>query len=123
MRIWLGTALLLSAARRVASPGDHTLRLDAWLPLGTAAQLPASFALIGGALLLLGLGTRYVTVALVLMLSLCSLLDPRLTDAVYLLMMSAIFITYGAGKLSVDHLIGSIFESRWARTRGEAQRR
>ena len=112
MRIWFGAALLLSAMRPVWIHGDHALRMDAWLPLGTAAQLPASFALIGGAMLLLGFGTRYATVALVLVLSFCCLMDPPLTDAVYLLMMSAIFITYGAGKLSVDHLISAIVESR-----------
>jgi hypothetical protein len=51
MRVWLGAALLLAAMRPVWIPGDHTSRLYAWLPLGTAAQLPASFAVIGGALL------------------------------------------------------------------------
>jgi hypothetical protein len=46
------------------------------------------------------------------MLSPCRLMDPRLTDAVYLLMMSAtIFIIYGADMLSVDHFISSILSS------------
>ena len=54
-----------------------------------------------------------MALALVLMLSLCNLVDPLLTDAVYLLMMSAIFIIYGGGKLSVDHLISGIVELRW----------
>jgi uncharacterized membrane protein YphA (DoxX/SURF4 family) len=113
MRIWLSAALLLAAMRPVWIPADHTSRLSAWLPLGIAAQLPASIAVIGGALLLFGLVTRYVMVALALVLSLCSLMDPRLTDAAYLLMMSAIFIIYGAGTLSVDHLITRVLESRW----------
>ena len=113
MRIWLGAALLLAAMRPVWIPANHTSRLYAWLPLGTAAQLPASVAVIGSALLLFGLVTRYVMVALALVLSLCSLMDPRLTDAAYLLMMTAIFIIYGAGKLSVDHLITCVLESRW----------
>src|SRR3984957_7915657 len=112
MRIWLGAALL-AAMRPVWIPGDHTSRLYAWLPLGTAAQLPASVAAIGGALLLVGVVTRYVMVALALVLSFCRLMDPRLTDAAYLLMMSAIFIIYGAGKISVDHLITGVLESRW----------
>jgi NADH dehydrogenase/putative oxidoreductase len=113
MRIWLGAALLLAAIRPVWIPGDHTSRLYAWLPLGTAAQLPESLAVICGALLLFGFVTRYVMVALALVLSLCSLMDPRLTDAAYLLMMSAIFIIYGAGNFSVDHLITGVLESRW----------
>jgi NADH dehydrogenase FAD-containing subunit/uncharacterized membrane protein YphA (DoxX/SURF4 family) len=113
MRIWLGAALLLPAMRPLWTPGDHSLRISTWLPVGTTAQLPASFALIDGVFLVLGLGTRYMAVALVLMLSLCSLVDPLLTDAVYLLMMSAIFIIYGGGKLSVDHLISGIVEPRW----------
>ena len=113
MRIWLGAALLLSAMRPLWTPGDHSLRLSAWLPVSTTAQLPASFALIDGVFLVLGLGTRYMALALVLMLSLCNLVDPLLTDAVYLLMMSATFIIYGGGKLSVDHLISGIVELRW----------
>ena len=119
MRIWLGAALMLAAMRPAWIPGDHTAHLDAWFPLATVERLPANFALVGGALLLLGLATRYVMVALVVVLSLCCLMDPRLTGAVYLLMMSAIFIIYGAGKLSADHFIAGVLESRW----GDCSRR
>lgn len=112
MRIWLGAALVLAGMRSSWSPGDHT-GLDAWFPLGTVELLPANFALVGGALLLLGLATRYVMVVMVLVLSLSCVIDPRLTDAMYLLMMSAIFIIYGAGKLSADHVIAGVLESRW----------
>jgi len=112
MRIWLGAALMLAAMRPAWIPGDHTAHLDAWFPLATVERLPANFALVGGALLLLGLATQYVMVALVVVLSLCCLMDPRLTGAVYLLMMSAIFIIYGAGKLSADHFIAGVLKSR-----------
>lgn len=113
LRIWLGAALLMAAMRPAWVAVEFTARLFAWFPLGTVAQLPGNFALVGGALLLVGFATRYVMAALALVLSLCCLIDPRLTDAVYLLMMSAIFIIYGAGKLSVDHFITGVLESRW----------
>ena len=119
VRIWLGAALMLAAVGPAWVPGGQAARLDVWFPLGTVERLPPNFALVSGALLLLGLATRYVMVSLVLVLSLCCLIDPRLTDAVYLLMMSAIFIIYGAGKLSADHIIAGILESRW----GDCSRR
>jgi NADH dehydrogenase FAD-containing subunit/uncharacterized membrane protein YphA (DoxX/SURF4 family) len=112
-RVWLGATLFLAAMGPGWIPADHTSLVYAWLPLGTVAQLPASVTVIGGASLLFGLATRYVMLGLALVLSLCSLMDPRLTDAAYLLMISAIFIIYGAGKLSVDHLITGVLESRW----------
>jgi putative oxidoreductase len=118
MRIWLGAALMLAAMRPAEIPVNHTPRLHVWFPLDTATRLPASFAVVGGALLLLGLATRYVMVALALVLLLCCLMYPRPTDAVYLLMISVIFIIYGAGKLSADHFIAGVLESRWgARSR------
>ena len=125
MRVWLGAALLLAPMRSAWVPVEFTARLYAWFPLSTVSQLPADFALVGGALLLLGFATRYVMAALALVLSLCCLIDPRLTDAVYLLMMSAIFIIYGAGKLSVDHFIAGVLESRWGdrSRRSEAARK
>ena len=119
MRIWFGAALLLPAMRSLWAPADHSLRLSHWLPVGTTVQLPATFALIGGGFLVLGFGTRYTAVALALMLPLCNLVDPLMTDVVYLLIMSAIFVIYGGGKLSVDQLISDIVEPRW----GEDSRR
>jgi NADH dehydrogenase FAD-containing subunit/uncharacterized membrane protein YphA (DoxX/SURF4 family) len=112
MRIWLGTALLLTAIRP-AWIAEHAGRLYAWLPLDTVERFLANVGLVGGALLLFGLATRYVMVALVVVLSLGCMMDPRLTDALYLLMMAGIFIIYGAGKLSVDHLIARLLVSRW----------
>jgi len=113
MRIWLGTTLIPAAMRPARVAVDHAARLYAWFPLDTVTRLPANFALVGGALLLLGLATRYVMAALALVLLLCCLMDPRLTDAAYLLMISGIFIIYGAGKLSADHFIAGALESRW----------
>jgi putative oxidoreductase len=113
MRIWLGAALMLATMRPAWVPGDNTARLGAWFPLSTVERLSGNFVLVGGLLLLLGLATRYVMVAIALVLLLCCLMDPRLTDAVYLLMMSAIFIVYGAGKLSADHFIVGVVEARW----------
>jgi putative oxidoreductase len=101
-RIWLAAALLLAAFK----PGAiEQWQLGKWLPITTALFLPHGVTLIGGLLLLLGLATRYVSITLLLALFIGAMIDPRLTDAAYLLMSFALLVTYGAGSLSVDRLI------------------
>jgi len=63
--------------------------------------------LLGGLLLVAGLGTRYAAVTAMLALFADSMVDPRTTDAVYLLMLLGILTIHGAGPLSLDGLIDS----------------
>jgi len=104
LRIWLAAALLLSALKLVVT----TPSLALLLPLGTAANVPSNIALTGGILLLFGLGTRYVGIVLLLALSVGSMIDPRLTDEVYLLMLLSLLVTFGAGSLSADRLVAAL---------------
>jgi NADH dehydrogenase/putative oxidoreductase len=104
-RIWLAAALVVQASH-VRPPSSGLIGLLAsLLPLGLTAHLPEGLALIGGILLLLGVGTRYLAAAMIAALVLSAMIDPRETDAVYLLMSFSILIVFGAGPLSVDRIV------------------
>jgi NADH dehydrogenase/putative oxidoreductase len=113
LRIWLAAALLVSASHLMLPQSGYLSTLALWLPLDTAGRIPEGFSLIGGVLLLLGLGTRYLGTAMMVALVANAMMDPRETDAVYLLMTFSIIILYGGGLFSLDRiatkLLGSYF--------------
>jgi NADH dehydrogenase/putative oxidoreductase len=102
LRLWLGAALV------VAASADARLSLGAsaerWLPLDVAMRLPMMAALVGGVALMIGAGTRYVALLLLLGLFAFSVVDPRLSDSIYLLMLLAILAVHGGGVLAIDAL-------------------
>ena len=103
LRIWLGCALLIAAR----GPLDEiaSTALGAWIPLDVAMRVSHGFAWVGGGLLIAGLGTRYAAVGAMLALFADTMVDPRTTDAVYLLMVLGILTVNGAGFLSLDRLV------------------
>jgi putative oxidoreductase len=113
VRLWLGAALLLAVLRPDAAHGDSAAGLAVWLPVMTASHLPAIEALIVGGLLVLGLGTRYTAAALIIAVSVCGMMDARMTDTVYLLMLCAIFVIFGGGRLSLDSVIARVLARRF----------
>src|SRR5258705_5859339 len=80
MRVWLSVALLLPALQPAVMDGRRVSDFALWLPLNTTAQVPYEFGFVGGALLLLGIATRYVGISMILALTL-NAMDLRLTDA------------------------------------------
>src|SRR5271166_2738627 len=116
MRIWLAMALLVTASHVMLPESGYFSTLPLWLPLDVAAQVPARIALIGGLLLLLGLGTRYLGVAMILALLADAMIDPRQTDAVYLLMTFSIIIIYGGGTFSLDRIAGALLGKYFPQT-------
>ena len=106
MRGWLGLALL--TAVYAASHRLEVLNAARWLPLDVALRVPAAAAWLGGILLLIGAGTRYV--ATVLLASLCAyaVADPRATDSIYLLMSLAILAIFGGGVVSIDQVLAGL---------------
>jgi putative oxidoreductase len=98
LRLWLGAALVLAAS------AEERLSLERWLPLDVATRLPMAAALVGGVALMIGAGTRYVALLLLLGLFAFSVVDPRLNDSIYLLMLLAILVVYGGGVLGIDAL-------------------
>jgi NADH dehydrogenase/putative oxidoreductase len=59
---------------------------------------------MGGITLILGAGTRQVALLLLLGLFAYSVVDPRLSDSIYLLMLLAILAIHGGGLLAIDDL-------------------
>jgi putative oxidoreductase len=113
VRVWLGAALLLAVLHPNAAHGNPVAGIAAWLPIMTASHVPAIEALVGGGLLLVGLGTRYAAMALIIALSVGGMMDPRMSDTVYLLMLCAIFVIFGAGQLSLDALIARVLAEKF----------
>jgi NADH dehydrogenase FAD-containing subunit/uncharacterized membrane protein YphA (DoxX/SURF4 family) len=102
LRLWLGAALIIAAsadARQSLGVGA-----ERWLPLDVAMRVPMVTALAGGLALMLGAGTRYVSLVLLLGLFAFSVVDPRQSDSIYLLMLLAILVAHGGGGLAVDAL-------------------
>ncbi len=104
LRVWLGAALLLAAL--AGSGRFEPGYLDRWLPLDVAMRLPLTGAWVGGVLLLIGAGTRYTSAILLASLFAYSIVDPRITDEIYLLMLLTIFSVHGGGVVSIDRVIG-----------------
>ena len=104
LRIWLAAALLVTAWHVMLPDSGYLSTLALWLPLDVAARVPPTIVLFGGILLLLGLGTRYLAVAMILAMLADAMMDPRQTDAVYLLMTFSIIIIYGGGIFSLDRI-------------------
>jgi putative oxidoreductase len=100
LRVWLGAALLVAAY--ASSHPAEVETLGRWLPLDVAARIPVGAAFMGGILLVIGAGTRYIATLLLVSLVAYSVVDPRATDSIYLLMFLAILGIYGGGLLSLD---------------------
>jgi uncharacterized membrane protein YphA (DoxX/SURF4 family) len=110
LRIWLAAALLTAAAHVMLPHGGALSTLSVGLPIDVAARVPADIALFGGVLLLLGLGTRYICIAALLGVFANAMIDPRETDAVYLLMSFSILIIFGGGALSLDRAAAALID-------------
>jgi putative oxidoreductase len=103
IRVWLGIALLMAAMSRYSGAEFHSL--ERWLPLDVAIRVPLASAWVGGVLLLTGLATRYIAAVLFFGLFAYSMIDPRVTDSIYLLMFLAILGVYGGGFVSLDEFL------------------
>jgi putative oxidoreductase len=109
LRLWLGAALVVAASAHARlSLGASAER---WLPLDVAMRLPTVAAMVGGVALMIGAGTRYVALLLLLGLFAFSVADPRLSDSIYLLMLLAILVVHGGGVLAIDAL-ARLWQSR-----------
>jgi putative oxidoreductase len=103
LRAWLAGALMVAG-----SPGAREFLSssgDKWLPLDVATRVPVVCALMGGVALILGAATRAFALLLLFGLFAYSVVDPRLSDSIYLLMLLAILAIHGAGVLSIDGLV------------------
>lgn len=109
IRVWLALALLVAAPPVFMHSPGLLPALSVWLPLGLAEHIPVAFGWIG-ALLLLGLGARYLGALLITVVLTNAMMHARGTDAVYLLVICAIIVVHGGGRFSLDHAIGTLVD-------------
>lgn len=109
VRIWLGFALLAGASHLAIPAALQPAMVEAWLPLQLTARIPAGAGWIG-VLFLLGLGTRYLGVAMIVALFAHAMMDPRTTDALYLLMILSVIVIFGGGPLSLDRILSALLD-------------
>jgi NADH dehydrogenase/putative oxidoreductase len=108
LRIWLAVSLIVAASHWIPPTSGPLSTLSLWLPLEVASRVPKAVALGIGLPLLLGFGTRYLGAAMILAVFGDAMMDPRETDAVYLLMSSSILIIFGGGLLSLDRVVAAL---------------
>jgi NADH dehydrogenase FAD-containing subunit/uncharacterized membrane protein YphA (DoxX/SURF4 family) len=104
LRAWLALALLVEASPIFIRSSVPLSTLMMWLPLDLAARIPVPSGWIG-ALLLLGLGTRYLSAVVIAAVFADAMMDSRSTDTVYLLVMFAVLIIQGGGRFSLDQAV------------------
>jgi NADH dehydrogenase/putative oxidoreductase len=100
VRVWLAATILVVAG--ISSAGTS---LAVWLPLHTLALVPGTLAALCGGLLLAGIGTRYVAALLLVTLPPMAMLDPASTGTGYLLVVLALLLVHGGGRVSLDALL------------------
>jgi NADH dehydrogenase/putative oxidoreductase len=105
VRIWLSLALLATHLDPLPDGLENVL------PLRTMALLPVP-ALLVGAMLLLGVGTRVLALALLVALSTKVMLDPQIVDQIYLTALLLLLVMLGPGRISVDALAAKLLRRR-----------
>jgi NADH dehydrogenase/putative oxidoreductase len=118
-RAWLGLALLLGSTPSVGYLGLSARQASLWLPLHTASSWPAPLALSAGALLLIGLGTRATTLALLLLTAGAAMMRSPFAGDAYLCWTLLLLLTQGGGVLSADALIVRLARARFPELEGK----
>jgi putative oxidoreductase len=99
LRVWFAAAMLVGAAAL-----DSNQAWTALLPLRAATNEPYILAMVGGALLLVGLATRYVAAVLFLGFSADAMMHAQMMQQLYPLTWLTLFVIHGAGRFSLDAL-------------------
>jgi len=113
VRLGLGVTLLMP--QRVIS-GASVQPIEGWarwLPLATAAQLPSPLAFAGGIALLIGLGSRYAAILMLVTASVGTMMDSSFTGDAFWLALWVLFIVQGGGPVSADALLGARLKTRY----------
>ena len=110
VRVWFALTLLQR---------DLAGHIAGLLPLETAAHFPPTVALSAGALLLVGVGTRYVALVLMLGMSAWVMMDSTQSHSVYLLMTLWLLLVQGSGSWSVDNVINHLLRRRFPELDGK----
>jgi putative oxidoreductase len=111
IRTWLGLTLLAAAFGRT--------ELGLWLPVETLSAWTPWVAVIGGALMVLGLATRWVAVILVFGSVAAPMMNTGLTVDSFGTMVFAMIAILGSGPAAVDQLIARSLARRFPQLEGK----
>jgi putative oxidoreductase len=113
-RIWLALAVSVVLLRVAGPLWTLPPAVAAWLPSNAALSLPRGMMAMAAALLLAGLGTRYVASVIIVAMFVDTMMDPRSTDAIYWMMVLTILVVDGPGVASLDYALSALLKRRYA---------
>ncbi|MSP66581.1 MAG: DoxX family membrane protein [Alphaproteobacteria bacterium] len=110
IRLWIGPVFLFSGLLKVADWQTALLLASneypvSWLAPEVAAVVGATIEVIGGAALILGLGTRVAALAMLALTLVVQFEYQALNEHVYWVLLLGWFVVRGAGALSLDRLL------------------
>ena len=111
IRIWLGLTLLAAAFGRTG--------LGLWLPVETLSAWAPWAAAVGGALMIMGLATRWLAVILVFGSVVAPMMNTGLTTDSFGTMLFAMIAILGAGPAALDQLIARSLARRFPQLEGK----
>jgi NADH dehydrogenase/putative oxidoreductase len=118
-RFWLAIAMLLAAGVSVKILGMALLgTLSAYLPVKSASMIPAPLLIFGAAMIGLGMGTRFVAVTLIAIISARAMHNPEIVNEIYWTYSFALCTIFGPGKLSADALLRHLLAKRYPQLEG-----
>lgn len=114
LRIWIGQTFLLSGVLKVAD-WDNALFLAtheypvSWLAPPVAALIGAAIEIVGGAALILGLGTRLVALPMAILSLIIQSVYLELNVHLFWALILGWYVVAGAGPIALDRLLGRGF--------------
>jgi uncharacterized membrane protein YphA (DoxX/SURF4 family) len=107
VRVWIALALLLAGLHVKSLFGQSILRVQILLPVSSVAHWPALLNLGCGVLLLAGLATRPVALAMIVGSAATAMTHSWQFDDVYFAATLAVLAMFGGGRASADQWLGS----------------
>jgi putative oxidoreductase len=109
-RLWLAKVFFMAGLTKIDSWESTLLLFEheyavPFLPVAFAAFSATFFELVVPPLLVLGLFTRFAAIPLLVMTAVIEFTYNSYLEHTYWALLFGILITYGAGRLSLDHLV------------------
>jgi NADH dehydrogenase/putative oxidoreductase len=114
IRIWAGGAILLTGFA-IAMPASA----NTWLPLTSAQHFASPLELTLASLIIVGLGTRFAALALIIASAALHVISGSYTDHASWLSLTALFALNGAGPVSLDALIDRYLRAQFPQFEGK----
>ena len=116
-RVWIAKIFFFSGLTKI-NDWEGTLQLFEYeyavpfLPVALAAYSATIFELVMPVLLVLGLFTRLAAIPLLVMTAVIEFTYGSYQEHIYWALLLGIFISYGAGKISIDHIVRKKYDDK-----------